>query len=73
MTKVTPCKDGPRSMTYRSDDRDYRATDCPVCQKMHDPFGTGDNWYVEFDCQYPNTCYFDGWPDPTDIDSKEEA
>jgi len=45
------------------------ATECPICHKEYDPFGTGDNWYSEYDCEYPDTCFFDGWEDPADPES----
>lgn len=44
--------------------------ECPCCKKYWDPFGTGDGWYYEYDCEYPDTCFFDGWEDPTDPGSK---
>lgn len=38
--------------------------DCPCCKKEYDPYATGDKWYAVFDCEYPDTCWFDGYDDP---------
>jgi hypothetical protein len=42
---------------------------CPVCQREHDPFGTGDNGYYEYAIvSYPESCYYDGHADPANPD-----
>jgi len=46
--------------------------ECPYCEKVVDPFCTGDNWYVEYDCNHPETCWFDGYKDPKNDDPKKE-
>ena len=45
---------------------------CPVCEREYDPFGTGDKWYYEYNCDYPYSCYYDGHPDPANPTDEEE-
>ena len=36
-------------------DRKPRRTACR-CEIVVDPFGTGDNWLIERDCEHPEDC-----------------
>lgn len=46
--------------------------ECPYCEKVIDPFCTGDSGYFEYDCNHPETCWFDGYDDPKNDDPREE-
>lgn len=62
----------PKRGSLSIQENEMNDNECPYCEKVVDPFCTGDNWYVEYDCNHPETCWFDGYKDPKNDDPKKE-